>query len=105
MTEDEMVGWHHQLNGHECEHSVEDGKGQGSLACCSSKGHKESDTTERLNNKGTTMRDNQSHHVYYVSGANAREVLKSIHQSFKAGDNTNSALETWTLRPRAFAAT
>lgn len=51
------------------------------------------------------MRDNQSHHVYYVSGANAREVLKSIHQSFKAGDNTNSALETWTLRPRAFAAT
>lgn len=51
------------------------------------------------------MRDNQSHRVYYVSGANARAVLKSIHQSFKAGDNTNSALETWTLRPRAFATT
>ena len=45
VTEDEMVGWHHQLNGHECEHSVEDGKGQGSLACCSPKGRKESDTT------------------------------------------------------------
>ena len=48
-TEDEMVGWHHQLNGHESEQTVGDGEGQGSLACCSPWGHKESDTTERLN--------------------------------------------------------
>ena len=50
MTEDEMVGWHHQLNGHEFEQTPEDGEGQGSLVCCSSWGFKESDTTEQLNN-------------------------------------------------------
>ena len=50
MTEDEMVGWHHQLNGHEFEQALGDGEGQGGLACCSPWGHKESDTTERLNN-------------------------------------------------------
>ena len=46
-TEDEMVGWHHQLNGHEFEQRY--GDGQGSLACCSPWGHKELDTTEQLN--------------------------------------------------------
>ena len=45
-----MVGWHHQLNGHEFEQAPRDGEGQGSLACCSPWGYKESDTTERLNN-------------------------------------------------------
>ena len=49
MTEDEMVGWHHQLNGHEFEQALGDGEGQGSLVCCSPWGCKESDTTERLN--------------------------------------------------------
>ena len=48
MTEDEMVGWHHQLNGHEFEHLWEMGR-TGNLACCSPWGHKESDTTEQLN--------------------------------------------------------
>ena len=47
-TEDEMVGWHHPLNGHEFEQALGDGEGQGSLACCSPWGHKESETTERL---------------------------------------------------------
>ena len=46
MTEDEMVGWHHQLNGHEFGQTLGDGEGQGSLACCSLQGCKESDTTE-----------------------------------------------------------
>ena len=50
-TEDKMVGWHHQLNGHEFEQALRDGKGQGSLVCCSPWGHKELDTTERLNNR------------------------------------------------------
>ena len=50
MTEDEMVGWYHQLNGHESEETPGDGKGQGSLACCSPWGHEESDTTEWLKN-------------------------------------------------------
>ena len=45
-TEDEMVGWPHQLNGHECEQAPGDGKGQGSLVCCSPRGCKESDVTK-----------------------------------------------------------
>ena len=49
-TEDEMVGWCHQLNGHEFEHAPGDGEGQGSLVYCSPWGHKDSCTTERLNN-------------------------------------------------------
>ena len=51
MTEDEMVGWHHQLNGHEFEQAPGDGEGQGILACYSTWGHKELDTTEQMNNK------------------------------------------------------
>ena len=43
-----MVGWHHQLDGHEFEQTLGVGDGQGSLACCSPWGHKESDTTEQL---------------------------------------------------------
>ena len=50
MTEDEMVGWHYQLNGHGFEWTLGVGDGQGGLACCSPWGHKEWDTTERLNN-------------------------------------------------------
>jgi len=50
ITEDEMVGWHHWLNGHEFEQAPGDGEGQGSLACCHPWGHKESNTTEWLNN-------------------------------------------------------
>ena len=49
MTEDEMVGWHHQLDGRESELALGDGDGQGSPACCSPWGHKESNTTEQLN--------------------------------------------------------
>ena len=49
MTEDEMVGWHHRLDGHEFEQAQGVGDGQGGLACCSPWGCKESDTTERLN--------------------------------------------------------
>ena len=48
-TEDEMVGWHRRLNGHECGWAPGVGVGQGGLACCGSRGHKESDTTDQLN--------------------------------------------------------
>ena len=47
MTEDEMVGWHHQFNRHEFEQTVGDGEGQGCLVCCSPWGHKELDMTEQ----------------------------------------------------------
>ena len=50
MTEDKMVEWHHQLNGHQFEQAPGDGEGQGSLLCCSPWGRRESDMTERLNN-------------------------------------------------------
>ena len=49
MTDDEMGGWYHQLNGHGFGYTPAVGDGQGSLACCSSRGHKELDTTEQLN--------------------------------------------------------
>ena len=52
MTDDEMVGWHHQLNGHEFEQTLRDGQGQGSLVCCSLSDCKKSDTTDLLNNNG-----------------------------------------------------
>ena len=48
-TEDEMVGWHHRLNGHEFEQTPENSEGQGSLVCCSPWGCKQSDMTEQLN--------------------------------------------------------
>ena len=51
MTEDEMVGWHQQLYGHEFEQAPGDGEGQGSLVCCSPWGHKEPEKTEQLNNR------------------------------------------------------
>ena len=49
MTEDEMVGWYHRLDGDEFEQALGVGNGQGSLACCIPWGHKELDTTEQLN--------------------------------------------------------
>ena len=50
MTEDKMLGWHHRLNGHEFEQALGDSEVQGSLACCSSRGNRESDMIWRLNN-------------------------------------------------------
>ena len=49
MTEDEMVGCHHRLNGHEFQQALGVGDGQGGLACCSPRGHKQSYMAERLN--------------------------------------------------------
>ena len=46
MAEDEMLGQHQQLNGHEFEQPLEDGEGQGNLVCCSPWGHRESDMNE-----------------------------------------------------------
>ena len=53
-TEDQMVGWHHLLNGHEFEQTLGDSERQGSLECCSFMGCKEVDMTLRLNNKTHT---------------------------------------------------
>ena len=57
--EDEMVGSHHWLNGHEFEQAPDNCEGQRSLACCSPWGHKESDTTEWLNNNNSLCKLNK----------------------------------------------
>ena len=62
MTEDEMVGWHHQLNGHEFEEIPGDSEGQGNLVCCSKWGHKESDMAEPLNNNNLLERPKSIHY-------------------------------------------
>ena len=59
-TEDETVGWHHQLKGPESEQTLGDSEGQGSLACCSPWGHRESKTTLQLNNNDTVHEDELS---------------------------------------------
>ena len=63
MVEDEMVGWHYRLDGHEFEQAPGLGDGQGSLACCSPRGHKELDMTEQLN--WTDKKPNTSQEKYW----------------------------------------
>ena len=57
MTEDEIVGWHRQLNGLEFEQVPEDDEEQESLVCCSPRGNKELDTTQQLNNNNNRDKD------------------------------------------------
>ena len=93
MTEDEMVGWHHQLNGHGFGWTLGVGDGQRGLVCCSSWGRKESDTTERLNWTDTHTHIHTSHlyhssvneHLgcFHVLGiANSAAVNIEVHLSF-----------------------
>ena len=63
-----MVGQHHQLNGHEFEQNPGDGEGQGSLACCSSWGSKELDTTELLNNKTEIDFQTKKTNLWFLKG-------------------------------------
>ena len=62
MTEDEMAGWYHQVDGRESEWTPGVGDGQGGLVCYSSWGRKESDTTERMN--WTELKQNQSENIF-----------------------------------------
>ena len=73
MTQDEMVGWHHQLKGHEFTQTQGDVEGQGSLACCCPWGRKELDMTEQLNN---------SHHGKQV------EVSQKIKNAIRSSNST-----------------
>ena len=74
-TEDEVVGWHHRLNGHEFEQTLGDGEGQGSLACCSPWDHKEADTTEWLNSSSSKLQSplsyqqSQEKHPFLLQGS------------------------------------
>ena len=70
-TQDDMVGWHHQLDGHGLGWTAGVGDGQGGLACCGSWGHKESDTTKRLDWTERSFspvgqnREPQAHHIFF----------------------------------------
>ena len=76
MTEDKVIGCHHQLNGHEFEQAPGDGEGQGSQACCSPQSHKESDMTERLNwtDWGTKIPQVTQHGHKKVSGKDSKSL-------------------------------
>ena len=79
MTEDEMVGWHHQLSGHEFEQNPGNGEGQGSLACCSPQGHKELDTTEQL--KSNTMASSEQIMIRIVSENDSRVTSERVERN------------------------
>ena len=67
MTENEMVGWYHQFSGHELGQTSGDGEGQRGLECCSPLGHKEQDTTGRLNNNKRQTSVTPKYWQWYVS--------------------------------------
>ena len=85
MTEYEMAGWHHQLNGRESEWTSGDGDGQGGLTCCDWWGHRELDTTDRL--KWTEL------NWYPVLGLPIALVVKNL--TARAGDKRNSEFDHW----------
>ena len=70
---DKTVGWHHWLNGHESEETLEDSEGQGSLACYSPWDHRESDTTERLNNNNNNYNSNSK---FMLMGEVVNQLIK-----------------------------
>ena len=69
MTEDEMFGWHHQLDGHEFEPAPGDSEGQGDLACCSPRGCKELDVTYQLNINNNILFSSVTHanHKFHLA--------------------------------------
>ena len=88
MTEDEMVGWHHRLERHEFEQTQGDGEEQGSLTCCSPRGHKESDTTEQLN--WTECTQNQTVSGFFIDSE--KLILKFFSKHFLESKTTS---EDW----------
>ena len=85
-TEDDMAGWHHQLNGHEIEQASGDGKGQGRLVCCSPRDHKESDTTEQLNNNN--MRHRITNYADYISRKEISPLMRPLASHFPSPGGT-----------------
>ena len=76
MTEYELVGWHHQFNGHKFEQALGDGEGQGSLACLSPWGHREWDRTEPLNSNNVfIILTSRIHHLEHVIFYNEKKLV------------------------------
>ena len=78
MTEDELVEWHHLFNGYELEQTPRDGEGQGSLACCSPWGHKESDTSWQLNKNNFFLLNTSHSFKFEMNGRLACAQFKSF---------------------------
>ena len=90
MTEDEMAGWHHRLDGHEFEWTAGVSDGQGGLVCCNSWGGKESDTTEQLNwmTPGTELNDTwywTSFHIFAIGISSLARCLLRFFVHFQWG--------------------
>ena len=98
MTEDKMVGQHHRLNGHEFERAPGVGDGPGGLACCSPWGHKESDTTEQLNNNHNMILGFPGGSVVKNSPANAGDAGPVSGQRRSAGGGNGNPLQCSYLR-------
>ena len=79
-TEDEVVGWHHWLNGHELEQTLGDSEGDGSLACCSPWGHKDSDMTELLNSNSISCMSGKNYEPGHSSGWGKAQLYWRQHQ-------------------------
>ena len=95
-TEDEMVGWHHWLNGHEFGWTPGVGDGQGGLACCNSRGHKELDTTEQLN--WTELNWRRLLTVTWSARKSTQSILKEINPEYSLERLmcwSSSTLVTW----------
>ena len=73
-TEDEMVGWHHQLNGHKFEQTPGDSEGQGSLVCCHPWGHKELDMTvaEQQQYLGNSFTERSLHFFFFLASLHGK---------------------------------
>ena len=84
MTENEMVGWHHRLHGHEFQQALGDGEEQGNLACCSPWGHKESDMTEQLKSSNKEM-DFRTYHASRSPGGLFRPSSEFLVCNFWSG--------------------
>ena len=98
-TRDEMVGWHHRLNGPEFEETPGDGEGQGNLACCSPRGRKESDTTEQLNNRGSKSGSHHPNHQLYSTNLGGFSLpFNSIAHILKGFRNRRLSLALLSLK-------
>ena len=83
MTENKMVGWHHQLNGHEFEQTQGDSKGQGSLVCCSPWGHKELDTTQQMNDNNNNQKLRRGKEGFYSETQREQSFADTLNLDFQ----------------------
>ena len=98
-----MLGWHHQLNGHEFEQAVGDGEGQGSQACCSRWGHKELDPTKQLNDNNTLfkhLKKKTKQNQDPCSSTQQQSCMRSLPRE-DMGGNPTSFLEWCERRPKS----